>query len=171
MDERFRGKGVWIGLGALAIIFLCLMLCGLGTMAMFATSRDPVYVQPPAGEGGVAPPPAQYSPGPWGMARHGGFGPFGIISFGLGMLFKLLFFGLFLFLLLGLVKRLFWGHRRGGLHHWGKPPQGKGWKDHPHAAWGPWAWRCWGEHWGPEAESTGEEGDPDTADPEFSAAE
>jgi len=167
MDQRFRGKKLWIGLGALAIVFLCLMLCGLGAMAMVTTSRGPV-VQPPAGEEGAAPPPTHYGHGPLGMGRSVGWGPFGILSFGLGLLFKLLFFGLLLLLLIGLAKRLFWGHRAWCPPYWGQPPEGKEGEDKPYAAWGPWAWawyQC--KHWGPppwrgsEPEPSDEEGEPD----------
>jgi hypothetical protein len=175
MDERFRGKGLWIGLGALAIVFMCVMLCGFGAMASFTMGRGPVYVQPPAGEEGVAPPPAYYGSGPWGMARHGGFNPFAFI-------FKMAFLGLFLLLLIGLLKRIFWGPRYWGPRHWhppyrGKPPEGEAWKGKPHGMWGPWAHHWCAEHWGPGGEPADEEGvssAPDAqaeSDMEFSPAE
>jgi hypothetical protein len=155
VDERFRGKGVWIGLGALGIIFLCLMLCGMG--AMFAGPRGAVYVQPPAGgEGPVAPP------------VYHGYGPFGFILAGVGFLFKLAFFGLLLLLGLGLVKRILWGHRCWGpAPGWKSPesPQGEG---NAYAAWGPWAWhrhhrrKHWGPPpwWGPPPEAEEEADEP-----------
>lgn len=41
MDERFKGKGMWIGAAALAVIFMCVMLCALGAMGtMFARTTD-----------------------------------------------------------------------------------------------------------------------------------
>ena len=95
MDERFRGRGIWIGLGVLAIVFLCVMLCGMG--AMFATSRGTVYVQPPgAEEGAVAPHVYQ---GSFFGGRHGAIGPFAFIFGAIGLLLKLGFLGLLLLLL------------------------------------------------------------------------
>jgi hypothetical protein len=154
MDERFRGKELWIGLGALGIVFLCVMLCGMGAFMTLVSRPGPVHmpvpqVQPPTGDGSVAPPPATYyGYGPMGAPRFGGF------SF-IGGLFRLAFAGLLLLMFIGLIKRIFWGRRRWGYHHcgpggkmhgpWsphykGGPPGGKEWKGKPHAGWGPWGW-------------------------------
>jgi hypothetical protein len=168
MDERFKGKGVWVAAGLLAVVFLCLMLCGLGAMvtSLFGSGRAygpvPQASAPSGGEGAIAP-QAYY--GPLGVAH-----PFGMASFGLGMLFRMLFFGLILVLLIGLIRRLFWGPR-----HWypgyhrpyypGKPPKGEPGEGHPHPGWGPWA-RHWHEHWSEGRDPIGEEsqpGDPDLA--------
>ena len=106
MDERLGGKGLLVGFGALAIIFLCLMLCGLGAMATFWMRSGPMYgegyIQPPSGEEGAVPPQVYYGPG--GVGRHVGYGPLGIVGFGFSLLFKLLFFGLLLLLLVGLIS-------------------------------------------------------------------
>jgi hypothetical protein len=167
MDERFRGNRLWIGLGALAIIFLCVALCGFGAMASMFMRSDigyapAPYVQPPAGEEGVVPPPTYYQDhSPLGMGRYGNTGLFGFVSGAIGLLFRLVFFGLLLLLLLGLVKRLFWGPR----HHWacypGRPPKGKEWKGRPHPGWGPWAWHGHGAPWEAEDEVGTQEGEPD----------
>jgi hypothetical protein len=92
MDERFRGKGIWIGLGALVIIFLCLMMCGFGAMVTMATRSSSAYgvvpqVQPPTAEEASAAPPAYYGHGPVGMGRHGGFSPIRFVFLGGGLLF------------------------------------------------------------------------------------
>lgn len=164
MDERFRGKGLLVGFGALAIIFLCLMMCGFGAIATMGGARAPVYVQPPPGEEGAAPPPAYYGHGPAGVGRHGTFGPFGLIFGAIGALLKLAFFGLLLLLLLGLVKRVFFGHRHWGPPPWGKPPEGKEWKGRPHGRWGPWAWHCHGKYWEQEGEPAEGEDESDSAE-------
>jgi hypothetical protein len=164
MDERFRGKGLWVGLGLLAVIFLCLMLCGLGALSMFTTRSGPVYVQPPAGEEGAVPPSTYPGHGVLGMGRYDGWQPFGILGFGISMLFKLLFFGLLLLLFVGLIRRIFWGHRWWGPPRGHKPPQGKEWKGRPHA-WGPWAWHWHGEYGPAEDDLANEEGAPDTPNP------
>ena len=172
MDERFRGKRVWIGLGALVLIGLCLMLC-FGAMAF--TMRGPVYgavpyVQPPAGAEGGAAPPLYYVPTPFGWGLHGGFGPFGLLFLGVGMIFKLLFLGLILFLLIGLVKRFcYGGPHPWGPPFWGKPPEGEEGENKPRTGWGPWAWHCHSKHWGPPPsgaapEPGGAEGEPDVAE-------
>jgi hypothetical protein len=178
MDERFRGKGIWIVGGVFALVFLCLVLCGLGAMVTTALRPGPVYeimpqVQPPTGQEGVVPPPAYYGPG--SVGRHTGFGPFGFILGGIGLLFKLLFLGLLLLLLVGLIRRLFWGprhwhHRPWGPYHPGKPPAAEEWRRKPHA-WGPWAWHGCGAPWDEEAEPTSQEGDVDAADPAYGATD
>jgi hypothetical protein len=173
MDERFKGKKTWIGLGALGIIFLCVMLCGFGAMVTLFMRSAPVHgtvpqVQSPPGEEGAAPPPTyNYGPGSMGMGRHAGWGPLGFLGFGIGLIFRLLFFGLILLLLLGLVKRLFFGHRHWAWAHHGKPPRGEEWKGRPHPRWGPWAWHFHGAPWETEAEGPGEEDEPDEAESEY----
>jgi hypothetical protein len=162
MDERFRGKGLSIGLGALAIVFLCLMMCGFVTRVVVPPAQ--VYVQPPAGDEGLAPPPPYYGYGPTSTGRHGSAGPFGFIFGLIGGLFKLAFMGLFLLLLLGLVTRVFFGSRHWGPPPWGRPPNGKQWKGRHHGRWGPWAWHCHGKFWEPEGEPTGEEDESDSAE-------
>lgn len=137
MDERFGRKGLWIGLGAAALIFLCLMLmAGAAFVAVLAPSRvAPVYVQPPtAGEGALQPPAVYY----------GGSGPSGGLFSGVAMLFKLAFLGLFLLLLLGVVRRLAWGPHHYWAHggapvppsHGGEGAAG-GWHGHWPHSWGP----------------------------------
>lgn len=157
MDERFRGKKHWFGLGAVAIIFMCLMLCGLTTFAMLVTRSGTVHIQPAAGAEGVAPPQV-----------YRAHGPVGILGTGVGLLFTMLFFGLILILLFGLARRFFWGPRYWHPSHTGKPPKGGAWSGKPHA-WGPGAWHGHGRYWGPhpdqesEAE-TGDKGEADTED-------
>jgi hypothetical protein len=178
MDERFYGNKRWIGLGALAIIFLCVMLCALGALGTMFMRSAPAYapapyVQPEVEEG--AAPPATYydGHGPLGMGTHGRTGFFGVIGAGIGMLFKLAFFGLLLLLLLGLVKRIFWGPRYWGHRHWGppggKPPTGKDWEEwkRKHRAWGPWAWHCHGAPPAAEAEAATTKDDPDVSESEY----
>jgi hypothetical protein len=178
MNEQLRGKGIWIGLGGVAIIFLCLMLCGMGAMVTLFTRPEPAYapapyVQPPSGEEGVAPPPSYYhGGGPLGKGAHGHGGPFGFFFGAIGMLFKLAFFGLLLLLLIGFVKRLMWGPRHWsykhcGPHHWGKPPKGKEWKGRPHPPWGPWAWHGHAEPRGAEGEPADQENESDSDQSEY----
>ena len=172
MDERFRGKGIWVIAGVAGIVFLCLMLCGLGAMVTTFTRSEAVYVQPPLDEGGAVPP--QVYQGPLGMGRYGGHGPFGFLASGIGLFFKLAFWGLLLLLLFGLVKRLIWGprhcHPGPWRHHYrGKPPKGKEWEGKPHA-WGPWAWHH-GKPWEAEGEPTAEEGGPEDPDLTYGEAE
>lgn len=168
MDERFKRKPLLIGLGALALIFLCIMLCGFGAMVTMFTSRTvqpPMYVPAPAAEEGAQPPPAYYnhSPGPMGGSRHGAMGPFSFVLRGIGLMFKLAFFGLLFFLLLGLVKRIFWGPGHWGHHHRHWPPKGKEWKHRHPPRWGPWAWHCYAEREEPAEQPASEEGE---AEPE-----
>lgn len=179
MDERFKRPGIWIGLGVMAIIFLCIvMLCGAGAMlSMFGRSL-PAYgpvpqVAPPVAEDGAAPPQAYYyGYGPFSGGRHMGFGLF-------GFLFRAFVFGLALLLAIGLLKRLLWGprhwrHRYCGPPHPGRRPKG-GEGEQASSEWGPWAWhrhhRHWGPPpwWGPEAETDREdaEPDPDPHNPEY----
>ncbi len=181
MNESYKhhkSKGIVVGLGALALMGLCLMLC-FGGAAFTMMHRGSVYgampyVQPPAGEEGGVAPPVYHGPGFSGRGFHGGFGPFGLLFFGVGMIFKLLFCGLVLFLFIGLVKWFchggpwFWRPP-----YWGKPPQGEEGENNSPFVRGPWAWHHHGRHWGPfswcgptpEPESGGQEaeGEPGTA--------
>lgn len=173
MDERFRGKGIWVIAGVLGIVFLCLMLCGLGAMAMLFTRSGEVYVQPPVDGGGAVPP--QVYQGPFGVGRFASHGPFGILTSGIGLLFTVAFFGLLLLLIFGLARRLIWGPRschprHWGAHHRGKPPEGKGWEGKPHP-WGPWAPHHHGEPWEAEGKSPAEGGGPEDPDPAYDGAE
>lgn len=169
MDEGIdRRKLLWFGVGAAALIFLCLMLCAFGALSMMLMRSSPTqgvvpYMQPPSGaEGGAVPPPV-YNQVPPAMGHWAGYGPLGFLSAGVGLIFRLLFAGLLLLLFVGLARRLFWGHRRGRWHHWGMPPRGRGGKGRPHTAWGPWAWPCDREHWGSPAEPEAENDEPDEA--------
>jgi hypothetical protein len=144
MDERFRGKGGWIALAVIGFVVLCLMVWGGAVMAMFLARPGPVAVQPPASIEGAVPAVPYYG--------HGFFGGglLGIVGFG----FKLLFFGLLLLLGLGLVRRLFWGHRYGCM-----PPGGKAWQGKDRAHWGPWGWHGHPMHGKPEGRAEGDEGE------------
>lgn len=177
MDERFRGKTMWIGLGAVAIVFLCVALCGFGAMATLflrsgSTYEVVPYVQPPAGEEGAVPPPVQYGHGPVGLGRHDGWGPLGILGSGISLIFKLLLLGLLLLLLFGLVKRLLWGRWSWCPPYWHRSPEGKEGESKPQGQ-GPWAWHHHRKHWGPppwwgaEPEPAREQDEPDTADDEY----
>jgi hypothetical protein len=176
MDKRFRHRGILIGLGILAIIFLCLMVGGAGVF-MLTARPGPAYgvapqVQPPA-EGGSA--PAPYSYGPHAMGRHGGFGPLGIIGFGFRMLFRLLLLGLLLMLFLGIARRVMWGrrwhHHPGRYYRGKKPPEGvPGSSDQgewgPCGHFGPWHWHHHGKHgpppgWGSEDKPAAEDEESD----------
>jgi hypothetical protein len=170
MDERFRGRGLWVIVGILGIVFLCLMLCGLGAMVTTFTRSQAVYIQPPVDEGGAVPP--QVYQGPLGRGQYAGHGLFGLFASGIGLLFKLAFLGLLLLLLFGLVKRLIWGPRhwhRTGPHYGDRPPKGKEWKGQPHA-WGPWAWHH-GKPWQTEDEPDDEEDEPEDPDLAYGGAE
>jgi hypothetical protein len=183
MDERFQDRRIWAIAGVAGVIFLCLMLCGMGAMAtMFLRPGTGLATVPqvpaPPTEGGVAAPQVYYGPG------GGGF--FGFLTFGIGMLFKLMFFGLILLLGFGLVRRLLWGPRHWGAHrrwaHYHRahkhgpgspghgPPGGKEWKGKAHP-WGPWAAHWCGEPWEEGAEPGVEEDEPGGAEPTYEGAE
>jgi hypothetical protein len=142
MEERFSGRKLWFGLGALALIFLCLMVCGLAVLALAPVHLGPAYgvapyVQPPAAGGGAAPVPVyQYS-----------LGPLGILAAGVGLIFKLIFFGLLLLLVFGLVRRLFWRRWFWYPPYRGTPPEGQ--EGEGAGPWGPWYWRHHHRHCGP----------------------
>jgi len=125
MDASFRGKGLWIGLAALGVIMLCLLLAGMGMVAMLMPRPAPVYVQPPAGGESLAPPAA---PGYTYPSFHS---PMWMPFAGVGLIFRLFFMGLLALLFLGLARRFMCGPRR-----WGPPHgPGGGWHHHRH----PWA--------------------------------
>lgn len=164
MDERidkvhregWARRGLWIGLGGLGIIFLCLLVCGSIVFLAAVGRSGPIqgiapYVQPPAGEEGVAP---LTSHGPFGVSRTAGWGLFGILSMGLGLLFKILLLGLFLLLLFRLVRHLVWGRCYYSPYAWARPsrsPAGsaRGEGGNARTDWGPRAWHHPRGHWGP----------------------
>jgi hypothetical protein len=147
MDERFKGKRLWIGLGALAIVGLCLMLF-LGAMAAFAFQRhgsvhgmapQVEQVQPPTTQEGGAVPQLPYGPGGWGMGRHRGLMPLRSLFLGVLCFLPLLFFGLIAVLAVGLARRRCWGR-------WSEAEEGPRGTRGPC---GPGAWHHHGWHWGP----------------------
>jgi hypothetical protein len=159
MDERFRGKRLWIGLGALAIIGLCLMLF-LGTMAAFVLLRSSSaygtvphmeQVQPPTGQEEGAVPQLRYGPGSWGIGRHHGRVRLGLLFMGALCVLPLLFFGLIALLAVGLARRRCWGR-------WSEGEGGSGGTCGPCR---PGDWHHHGWHWGPPPEQPGDK--PDTA--------
>jgi len=166
MDERFRGSRLWIILGALGILFLCPMLCGLVTMAFSVMRSGPVYgVIPQApGSEGITPPQVYYGPG-------GAGGPLGFVAQGVGLLFKLAFLGVFVLLFAGLMRRLLWGPRHCGPRYWGKPPEGQDWKGKVHPGWGPWARHWHGEPPEGRGESASPEDEPEDPDLAYRGAE
>jgi hypothetical protein len=155
MDKHFGRKGMWFALGALALVFMCILLCGAAA-TVFAPRGGGGWVQAPAVEDGAVPPAVVYH-------GHGGWGPLGILGAGLGLLFKLAFFGLLIVLLLRLVRRLFWGGWHTCPPPWYGPWQGasqgasggEGEAPAPGAGWGPPPWKhhAWRHHrhhrWGP----------------------
>jgi hypothetical protein len=145
MDERFRRKGIWIGLAALALVFLCVMLVGLAAVATLAPHLGPGSVAVPEQGNGYVP-------------IRGYWGPLGFIGWGIGLIFKLLFLGLLLLLVVRLVRHLLWGPRHWGYRGWGppwmgRPPEGKEGEGTPGAGRGPGTWHRhaghWPGHWGP----------------------
>jgi len=174
MDEGFEKNKRWIGLGALAIIFLCVGLCMFGAMATMMFRSVPAYApapytQAPAVEEGAVPPPLPYQGhGPLGMGRGGHRGgPVGLLFGFVGGLFKLGFLGLLMLLFLGLVKRIFWGGRCFAPHPPGKAWKHKAWKHKQHG-WGPpWTWHEHGPPCGPEGEPADEAEAPKSADAEY----
>lgn len=144
MEKRSRRTGLWIGLGALIIIAMCVMLTGLGTLLMLRGHSGPAQgmvpqVQAPATEQGGAVPAPYYSH--HSMGRFGGFGPLGFIGFGIRMIFRLVFFGLLLAVFVGLTKCLFWGRRHRWAHCHGKAPEGED------EEWGPMPWHGLHKNW------------------------
>lgn len=149
MDRRFGRRGKWFALGLLALVFLCIVAC-IGTAAMLALRPAGIWMQPPAGEGGVVP----------RAVYHPAHGIWAFLRFGAG----LLFLGLFVLLILKLVRRLFWGSWHAVSPYgygpwWGAPqgaPEGEAGGSETGAGWRPPAWkrRAWRHHhhahpWGP----------------------
>jgi hypothetical protein len=170
MDERLRGRGLWIGLGGLAIVFLCVLVCGLGALAFLGVRSGPVYVPPAAGAGGGTVAPGYYY-------APVGAGLLGSLGTGISLLFRFLLFGLLLLLVLRLFRHLFWGRRAWRMHAWPQPPEGREGQGQEYAAWGPWAWhrhyRGWHcpPGWGPPPrEEQGESEGPAAAGPGEAAA-
>lgn len=183
MDRYLGKKGMWFALGILALVFLCILACGAAA-AIFAPRAGGVWVQAPSGvpsgEAGAAPPVVVYH-------GHGAWGPLGILGAGLGLLFKLAFFGLLLILLLRLARRLFWGGWHTCAPPWhgpwpgapgseGEAPEGgagrgpapwqrKAWRHHRHHhPWGPPPW--WGTQPQPGPGPEGEAGEEAPEGPE-----
>jgi hypothetical protein len=174
MDKWFRRRRTWLVIGVVAIIFLCLAVMGMGAMAAVLGRSGMASTGPLAG-GELGVPPQAYHG--LGIGRHAGFGLLGILGFGISLLFKLVFFGLLLLLLMGLIRRLFWGPRHwhphyARPHHRGKPPTDGDWK-HRARTWGPppWAWHGCGEPDEVDDEFAAEAGKPDTASPASGEAE
>ncbi len=135
MDEKsgggFKRRKLWVGIGVLAVILLCLAVCG-SSVLFFGTAR------PGTGHrafGGEHPPP---------VGRFAGWGLIGI-----GLAIKLLFGGLLLLLLFYVLRRVCWGHHPRGPHPWGRPPAGTGEGVDPRNAWGSGDWSEDARHWGP----------------------
>ncbi len=154
MDKRFGRWGMWVALGTVALLFLCVVVGCFGAAALFTQRPSGVWMQPQAGEGGAVPPAVVYP-------AHGGWGPLGILGAGVSLFLKLLLLGLLVLLLLRLVRRLLWGRGHacppywyGG---WKGAPQGTAGGEEGEAdsgtAWGPPPWRrhAWRHHhpWGP----------------------
>lgn len=166
MDEQFRGKRLWIVLGALALAGLCLVLClgaaAFSTLHLGQGYRAALSVPSTAIQEGEAVAPTYQGPFGRGLDRPCGFGPARLL-FGTGLCaLPLLFLGLAFVLVICVVRRRCWGHG-----HWGPPPgfQPPEGKDRG----GPWAWRHYGHWWGPPPppEAPGEQGEsekPDTAE-------
>jgi hypothetical protein len=163
MDERYRNKGVWIAVAAVAaIIFLCVTLCflgALGTAFMRSGAVVAPQIQLPAGGEGVVPPQVYH--GPWGGGRSG-MGLLGLFGFGAVLLFGLL-------LVLG-IGRLVLGPRHCAPPHGGPHPMGTKWKDHFHA-WGPRAWHTHGKEWREGGEPTESQDPMDDQDLAYDEAE
>jgi len=165
MDEQFRRNKLWIGVAAVVILFMCVALCGLGAMASIGARSSTVYLLPPTSEEGAAPPPI-YNAGPAssGLGSRAYTGPFSFIFGAVGFLFKVAFLGLILLLLLGLVRRLFWGPRHGWAHVGPRPPCGPESSHRSHPWHGPWAWHAHGQPWKTEDEPEDVGSDPSETD-------
>ncbi|MGC9333441.1 MAG: hypothetical protein ACP5JJ_04785 [Anaerolineae bacterium] len=166
MEKRF-GKRLWVGLGVLGFVFLCLMSCGLLVLvelmrpAAAVSQPGAVLGQPPADADGAVPP---VQDGACGRPAAGWFpsrGPLGFLAFGIGLIFKVAFWGLLLMLLLGMVRRLFWGTR-----HWCRPAWDERWKDRPHTGWR--AWHPYGVHRDEKSGMAGEENESGAPNAEYS---
>ena len=167
MNEHFRGKRLWIILGALALVGLCLVLC-VGAVA-FTTLRSGqghravLEVQPAAVQEEGATAPTYHGPLGWGVDRPRRFGPLRLLLRAGLCILPLLFFGLIAFAVVCRVGRRCWG--RG---HWGPPPGAKPTEGENRG--GPWAWHHHGHPWAPPPgpipapEPPSEQGEPETPD-------
>ncbi|MBN1136082.1 MAG: hypothetical protein JXM73_05830 [Anaerolineae bacterium] len=167
MNEHFRGKRLWIVLGALALVGLCLMLCLVA--AAFAalhpgqSHRVVLDVQPTAVQEGDAAALTYQGPFGWGMDRPRSFGLVRrLFRVGLCTL-PLLFLGLILFLAFILVRRRCWGREYWGAPPGSRPPEGEN-------RGGPWAWHKHSHPWAPPPgsvpapEPPGEQSEPEEPD-------
>ena len=168
MEPRFGRKRLWIGLGALGLVFLCLVACGLLTLVGLVprpTALGPqpgtAFEQPQGSEDGAVPPAQAYGYGRPAVGWFPGGGLLGLMAYGISFLFKLAFWGLLLMLLLGLVRRLFWGPR-----HWCRPGSHEHWKEHPHAGWRD--WHPHGAHARGKPDVEGEGDEPTAPNAEYS---
>jgi len=156
MEERFGGKRLWMGLGALGLVFLCLMACGLLTLAALLP-RPAVIVpqsgttvgQPAASEDGAASQAQDYAHGRPAAGWFSGGGPLSFLAYGISLIFKVAFWGLLLMLLLGFFRRLFCWPR-----YWCRPGWDEGWQDRPHGG-----WRAWHPHGMHRRDKSGTTGD------------
>lgn len=135
MDERsgsgLRRRKLWVGLGAVAVVFLCLAVCGLAALFL-----GPVR----AASGhwafdGVHPP---------FLGRYAGWGLLGI-----SVALRLLFFGLLLLALILVLRRVLWGHHTKDPRFWGGQPGGRGEGAGHRGAWDSETWHQHARHWGP----------------------
>jgi hypothetical protein len=166
MDERFQKSRPWIIFGALGVLFLCLMLCGLVTMAFGVMGSGPVYGTIPQAPGAEGAAPPQVYHGPWTMG-----GPVGFVAQGVGVLLKLAFLGLLVLLFIGLLRRLFWGPHHCTPGYWGRPPEGQDWKAKAHPGWGAWARHWHGEPPGQRSEPASPNDEPEDPDLAYRGAE
>jgi hypothetical protein len=156
MNERTH-KRRWILSGMILLLVILGVVAGASWMAYNAGrvsgAQEAVAVmQSQEGAKGSEMPGAGYVPfGPWrfrhGPAHFGWFGgPPAFFPFIIGgILFKLLFWGLIILLLIALLRRLFRHHGFGWHGPWGPPPPG--WEPPP----------GWKEHWGKHYPWSGEE--------------
>lgn len=141
MEERFRGKTLWIALAALAILGMCALLF-FGAVMMFAMRPGTVVQAVPqvapqtSEESSSIPPATYYNRGMWQMGRHGAFGIFRPLAAAAKCLGGLLFFGLILAVMAGVLRRHCWGRWMGAGpdsgegHGWRQPGEWHGWHYH-----------------------------------------
>jgi hypothetical protein len=162
MERHFDRRGKWFALGLLALVFLCIVAC-IGAATLHALRPAGIWMQPPAVEGGAVPPTVYYP----------AYGIGAFLGGAIGLLSKLVFFGLLAVLFLKLVGRLFWGRWHYAYGPWRCAPEGaaegeaeaaepavgwgarvgkrRTWRHHRHAhSWGPPPW------WGPQPPSGSE---------------
>lgn len=169
MSEHVRGKRLWIVLGALALVGLCVVLClaaaAFSVLHSGQSHRAALSVPPTAVQEGEAVAPTYQGPFGWGLDRPRGFGPARLL-FRAGLCtLPLLFFGLIFVLAVCLVKRRCWGHG-----HWGPPPGFP--PPEGGARGGPWAWHHHGHRWGPPpGPAPAAPGEPDGSEKSDTAGE